>query len=106
MVLQDPDQTKVLLVTLPEPTPVSEAQVLQDDLTRAGVTPWAWVVNSSVAAAAPTSTFLQHRAAAEGEQIRRVEALAPRLAIVPLLLEEPVGEASLSKLAEAAQSVR
>ena len=54
MMLQDPELTKVVLVTLPEPTPVTEARVLQDDLERAGIHPWAWVVNMSLAAAQPT----------------------------------------------------
>jgi arsenite-transporting ATPase len=51
MQLQDPKQTKVLIVSLAETTPVLEAANLQDDLRRAGIEPWAWVVNNSVAAA-------------------------------------------------------
>ncbi len=51
MRLQDPMQTKVLIITLPETTPVLEAEELQDDLARAGITPWAWVVNASLTAA-------------------------------------------------------
>ncbi|MFC6237568.1 arsenical pump-driving ATPase [Longivirga aurantiaca] len=98
MVLQDPTQTKVVLVTLPEPTPVIEARVLQDDLERAGISPWAWVVNDSLAAAHPVSPFLQRRAAAELSQIAEVEALSARVAIVPLLADEPVGEARLADL--------
>ena len=54
MSLQDPDLTKVVVVTLPEPTPVAEARGLQDDLARAGIRPWAWVVNYSFAAAKST----------------------------------------------------
>ncbi len=99
MRLQDPMLTKVILVTLAEPTPVTEAQVLQDDLIRAGITPWAWVIASSLAAAHPASAFLQHRADAEREQIGRVESLASRLAIVPLLPYDPVGEERLASLA-------
>ena len=45
MRLQDPDQTKIIVVTLAEPTPVPEARGLQADLQRAGIRPWAWVVN-------------------------------------------------------------
>lgn len=100
MVLQDPTQTKVVLVTLPEPTPVIEARVLQDGLHRAGITPWAWVVNNSLAAAEPRSAFLQRRARAEIEQIVDVEQASARLAIVPLLAEEPVGETRLSQLTD------
>ena len=51
MRLQDPEQTKILIVTLPETTPVLEAAQLQDDLRRAGIEPWGWIVNASLAAA-------------------------------------------------------
>ena len=45
MRLQDPSYTHVILVALPETTPVSEAAALQEDLRRAHIEPWAWVVN-------------------------------------------------------------
>ncbi len=61
----DPKQTKVLIVTLPETTPVLEAEELQGDLARAGITPYAFVVNNSLAAAKPSSPFLRARAAAD-----------------------------------------
>ena len=105
MMLQDPDLTKVILVTLPEPTPVTEARVLQDDLQRAGIHPWAWVVNTSLAAAQPESTFLRRRAAAEAEQIAVVESLASRVAIVPLLTQEPIGESPLAAIVASPLSV-
>ncbi|MGZ3416160.1 MAG: arsenical pump-driving ATPase, partial [Isosphaeraceae bacterium] len=50
MRLQDPAYTRVILVTLPETTPVSEAAALQDDLRRAGIEPFGWVINKSLAA--------------------------------------------------------
>ena len=62
MRLQDQKQTKVLLVTLAETTPVLEAANLQADLRRAGIEPWAWIVNNSVAAARPSSPLLRQRA--------------------------------------------
>jgi arsenite-transporting ATPase len=98
MRLQDPVVTKVVIVTLAEPTPVMEAAELQDDLKRAGITPFAWVVNNSIAAARPSSPFLRQRAANELPEIARVEALAPRVAVIPLLAEEPIGEARLTAL--------
>lgn len=103
MRLQDPEQTKVILVTLAEPTPVTEARLLQDDLERAGIHPWAWVVNNSVLAARPESPFLRARAKSEAEQIEAVEAMAARVAIVPLLAHQVVGEACLAALAEERQ---
>jgi anion-transporting ArsA/GET3 family ATPase len=49
--LRDPDFTKILIVTLPEATPVHEAARLQDDLKRAKITPYAWIINQSFYAA-------------------------------------------------------
>lgn len=91
MRLQDPAQTKVVLVTLAETTPVLEAEELKEDLERAGIHPWAWVINNSIAAAHPESAFLRARAVGELEQIAKVRALADRVALIPLLPEEPVG---------------
>ncbi len=98
MRLQDPGQTKVILVTLAETTPVLEAEELQRDLERAGIHPWAWVVNDSIAAAHPRSPFLRKRAENELEQLDRVQQTADRIAVVPLLAEEPVGIDRLSAL--------
>ncbi|MDY7543004.1 MULTISPECIES: arsenical pump-driving ATPase [unclassified Cryobacterium] len=100
MRLQDPALTKVVLVTLAETTPVLEAEGLREDLERAGIRPWAWVVNASLAAAHPTSPFLRARAAHEVEQIDRVRRIADRIAIVPLLPEEPIGQDRLAALTE------
>ena len=95
MRLQDPDLTRVVLVTLPEATPVQEAADLLDDLARAGITPWAWVANQSLAAARTDDPLLTARARAESPHLARVADLAPRLAVVPLLAEEPTGRAAL-----------
>ena len=102
MQLQDPAQTKVLIVTLAETTPVLEAANLQADLRRAGIEPWAWVVNNSLAASQPTSPLLRQRAWNEQQEIERVASLhAKRLAVAPLMAAEPVGVARLLELAEA-----
>ena len=53
MLLQDSAYTKILIVALPETTPILEASALQDDLRRAGIEPYAWVINASLAAARP-----------------------------------------------------
>jgi arsenite-transporting ATPase len=100
MRLQDPDQTKVVLVTLAETTPVTEARVLQQDLERAGIHPWAWVVNGSLLAAEPASAFLRARAHNEIEQLGIVGSLADRVAVVPLLAREVVGEEALAGLVD------
>jgi arsenite/tail-anchored protein-transporting ATPase len=99
MRLQDPKQTKMLLVTLPETTPVLEAAALQEDLRRAGIEPWAWVINASLAAAGPTDPLLLARARAEVGQIEKVRReLAKRTALVPWLAEEPTGPENLRTL--------
>ena len=99
MRLQDPDYTKILLVTLPETTPVLEASVLEDDLKRAGIQPWAWVINQSLAAADTASPLLRHRAGGERGPIEAVRRRARRLAIVPLLEQEPIGRGRLALVA-------
>jgi arsenite-transporting ATPase len=100
MQLQDPKQTKVLLVTLAETTPVLEAANLQADLRRAGIEPWAWVINNSVAATTVHSPLLRQRAANELQEIDAVvKQYASRYAVVPLLREEPVGVDRLLELA-------
>jgi len=105
MQLQDPKQTKVVLVTLAEATPVLEAAQLQSDLRRAGIEPWAWVINGSLAMARPSSPLLRQRAQAEVTQIDVVQKQhATRLAVIPLLAEEPVGAQRLQRLVEPASA--
>ncbi|MBI1886941.1 MAG: arsenical pump-driving ATPase [Nitrosomonadales bacterium] len=100
MQLQDSKQTKVLIATLAEATPVLEAANLQADLRRAGIEPWAWIINTSVAAASAKSPLLRQRAANELREINAVASQhAQRYAVVPLLKDEPVGVARLLNLA-------
>ncbi|HFP9314935.1 TPA: arsenical pump-driving ATPase [Klebsiella pneumoniae] len=100
MQLRDPEKTKVIIVTLAETTPVLEAANLQQDLRRAEIEPWAWVINSSLAAAKPSSPFLVTRASRELPLINDVtEQFAKRIALTPLQNEEPVGAALLAKMA-------
>ena len=99
MRLRDPDHTRMLIVTLPETTPVLEAERLQEDLRRAGIEPYAWVVNQSLAAVHTTDPVLRARAHGELPLIERVRSeLATRVAIVPMLAEAPVGPDHLREL--------
>ena len=101
MQLQDPEKTKVIIVTLAETTPVLEAANLQQDLRRAGIEPWAWVVNNSLAAAEPSSPFLKTRANHELPLISDVEEqYAKRIALTALQSEEPVGIDLLAEMAK------
>lgn len=102
MRLQDRAHTKMLIVTLAEATPVLEAEALAEDLARAGIHPWAWVINDSLAAADTDDPLLLRRAENERVQIHRVlDHDAERCALVPLLAGEPVGVPALRSLAVA-----
>ncbi len=99
MQLQNPKKTKVLVVALAETTPVLEAAHLQADLRRAGIEPWAWIINTSVAVASVKSPLLRQRAVSELQEIHAVaKQYAVRYAVVPLLKEEPVGAERLRAL--------
>ena len=97
--LRDPDFTRVLLVTLPEATPVHEAQALQADLRRAGIEPFGWIINQSLAASETHEPLLRLRAENELPYIREVLAANERRAVLlPWTREEPVGAAGLAQL--------
>ena len=92
MRLQDPDYTRIILVTLPEVTPVSQAQALQDDLRRAQIEPFAWVVNKSILAAGTHDPLLKARLNGERAQMDRINrGLSQRCYVVPWLINAPVG---------------
>ncbi len=100
MRLQDPDHTKIVLVTLPEITPVSQAAALQEDLRRAKIEPYAWVINKSMAAAGTRDPLLAARLAGEVKQMARIaHGLSQHSYVVPWMAERPVGLAALGKLA-------
>jgi arsenite-transporting ATPase len=99
MKLQDPTYTKIIIVTLPENTPVLEASRLQDDLRRAQIEPYAWVVNGSLSATPTNDPLLRARAAGEREMIEDVcDRRAQRTFLVPWQAEPPVGVASLNQM--------
>jgi arsenite-transporting ATPase len=99
MRMQDPNYTRIILVTLPEATPVSQATALQEDLRRAHIEPYAWVLNRSVLAAKPRDPLLVARLAGEVQQIQRIQTdLAEKLFVIPFQPEPPVGLAALHRL--------
>jgi len=82
--LRDVRFTKMLLVTLAESTPVHEAERLQADLARAGITPFGWVVNASLAASGTRDALLAARARLERPHLARVrDALATGAWLIP-----------------------
>jgi arsenite/tail-anchored protein-transporting ATPase len=97
--LRDPQFTRILLVTLPEATPVHEASRLQSDLERAGIHPYAWIINQSFSGEGFRDPLLVARGMCEEQYVREVkERSASRFAIVPWRLNPPVGVDNLRQL--------
>lgn len=102
MRLQDATYTRIILVTLPEVTPVSQAAALQDDLRRAHIEPYAWVVNKSLLASGTHDPLLKARLNGERRQMQRLDSgLSPRTFVVPWMKEAPVGVRGLMQVLEA-----
>jgi arsenite/tail-anchored protein-transporting ATPase len=90
--LRNPKETSVVIVTLPEATPVLEATRLKDDLKRASIEPVWWVINQSLSVQQTSDPILQSRAGAEKVWIKKVsEEIAVKTCIVPWQPEEKLG---------------
>ena len=99
MRLQDPDYSRIILVSLPETTPVSEAAALQEDLRRAHIEPYAWVINRSLVGSGTHEPLLVRRLSSERTQIARVrQGLARRLYMLPWQASPPEGLTALAGL--------
>ena len=97
--LRDPEFTRILLVTLPEATPVHEAAALQEDLRRAQIEPFAWVINQSLLNSGSADPVLQRREREEHRYIDEVCAQPnARVVWMPWQAQEPVGVESLTQL--------
>lgn len=97
--LRDPEFTRVLLVTLPEATPVHEAAQLQVDLKRAAISPFAWIINQSFSGAQTTDSTLIAKARNETRFISEViETLSDKTVLIPWLAQAPTGIAALHQL--------
>lgn len=91
--LQDTEVTRPILVTLPETTPMLEAQSLAADLSRAGIEPWAWVINQSLPATETSSPFLLRRANAQQEIINSVvDQAGVQVVQLPVMLDHELRE--------------
>jgi arsenite/tail-anchored protein-transporting ATPase len=99
MRMQDPKYTQIILVTLPEVTPVSQAAALQEDLRRAHIEPYAWVLNRSVWAAHTQDPLLAARVQGEVRQIARIDkGLAKQWFSIPFQATPPVGVPALQAI--------
>ncbi len=92
MSLQDADLCKIILVTLPETTPMHEAASLQSDLARAGIKPYAWMINQCLSMVkGVTDPVLRSRANEEMSIIQTIQnELADRTFGIPFLAEQPL----------------
>ena len=97
--LRDPDFTRILLVTLPEATPVHEAAALQEDLRRAKIEPFGWIINQSLFGSGSSDPLLCQREETEHRYLREVvDHLAKRIALIRWQADEPVGARALLAL--------
>lgn len=97
--LRDPEYTRILIVTLPEATPVHEAAALQSDLRRAEIAPYAWVINQALAPLTLSDPLLLQKQAHEDRYVREVvESHADRAVMVSWQKEPPIGAEKLHAL--------
>lgn len=103
--LSDPERTRIVLVTLPQATPVHEARALQEDLARTGLAPWTWVVNAALSERSTHHPVLAAQAAEEVRRIVEVAELSPRPPVVlPWTDDPPIGRVGLGSLLLSAEA--
>ena len=99
MRLQDPNYTQIVLVTLPETTPVIQAQELQKDLRRANIEPYAWVINKSLLFSGTHDPILVERMKGEKIQVQKIKnGLSKKIFFLPRQANAPVGISALSSI--------
>lgn len=99
MSLQDSGLSKIILVSLPETTPMREAASLQADLKRAGIKPYAWLINQSLSMLSGISDpLLKSRATSEIEVINTIKLnYAERTFGIPFIAEKKLLPAILDE---------
>jgi arsenite-transporting ATPase len=98
--LHNADETEVIIVTLPEATPVYEAMRLEEDLRRAGINNKWWVINSSLYQTGTTNQMLSAKASNEIEWMNKVDTHANgNFAVIPWNPDEIKGESLKGLLA-------
>lgn len=97
--LRDPNFSRVLIVTLPEATPVHEAAALQRDLRRAEIEPFAWVINQVLSPLPIVDPLMKQRQQLEQRYITEVADIhASRFVVIPWQIAPPIGLTGLSSL--------
>lgn len=97
--IRDSKFTKILIVALPEATPTHEAKALQEDLKRANIETYGWIINRSFAASGTSDPVLLSKGLHELKYIEEItNNLSKRTVLSPWISEELVGADSLKKL--------
>lgn len=97
--LRDPELTRVLIVALPEATPVHEAAQLQRDLRRAGINPFAWVINQCFTPLQVSDPLLVQRRMQEARYLAEVtQEYSQRTAMIAWQRNAPVGPSALRQV--------
>lgn len=101
--IRDSKFTKILIVALPEATPTHEAEALQEDLRRADIEPYAWIINRSFAVSGTNDPILISKGLHELKYIEEItnklsKNLEGGTVLSPWICDELVGAESLKKL--------
>lgn len=97
--IRDGKFTKVLIVALPEATPTHEAKALQEDLRRANIEPYGWIINRSFAASGTNDPILISKGLYELKYIEEItNTLSKRTVLSPWISDELIGAEKLKKL--------
>ena len=104
--LRNPEETSVIITTLPEATPVYEAERLQQDLQRAGLTVHFWVINQSFSLIQTNDHLLKRKIISEQKWMERVDSLSnSHTVLIPWSLKEPKGLEGLHYLLQEEQTL-
>ena len=104
--LRNPEETSVIITTLPEATPVYEAERLQQDLQRAGLTVHFWVINQSFSMIQTNDHLLKRKIISEQKWMERVDSLSnSHTVLIPWSLKEPKGLEGLHYLLQEEQTL-
>ncbi|MBS5788210.1 MAG: arsenical pump-driving ATPase [Clostridioides difficile] len=96
--LRDEKETEVVIVTLPEATPVFEAQRLNEDLKRADIHSKWWVINQSMLMSGTKSPLLQAKANSEIKWINEVNKISSSNYAVIKWLPKEVNDKTLLEI--------
>ncbi|RMF97799.1 MAG: arsenical pump-driving ATPase [Candidatus Schekmanbacteria bacterium] len=97
--IRDPSFTCVLIVTLAEATPVHEAAYLQNDLLRAGIKPFGWIINRSFAISDSKDPLLFQKGLTEIPYINEViNKHSSKTLILPWITEDTYGIDNLKRI--------